>query len=197
MTMNNQSLVFCWTYSNNCQQVNAHWGVYKVILLQRLTPLIINEESKSTLTAFSIIIPQCLFCFVYGWSPTCSQLCNCLLSQTRHKIKERGKSRSWRTEKNRKFRNNIFRDSSYYTIFRVRTKYFFSKFKIDKYEFITKIGKIEKVKKKKNSLIFTSIFLNVILPNHMVGGVTHWWIYFLCVNQIFDLRSKLLAVDEL
>lgn len=68
----------------------------------------------------------------------------CLLSQTRHKIKERGKSRSWRTEKNRKFRNNIFRDSSYYTIFRVRTKYFFSKFKIDKYEFITKIGKIEK-----------------------------------------------------
>lgn len=74
----------------------------------------------------------------------------CLLSQTRHKIKERGKSRSWRTErkKNRKFRNNIFCDSSYYTIFRVRTKYFFSKFKIDKYEFITKIGKIEKVKKK-------------------------------------------------
>lgn len=95
----NQSLVFCWTYSNNCQQVNAHWGVYKVIRLQRLTPFIINEESKSTLTAFSIIIPQCLFCFVYGWSPTCSQLCNCLLSQTRHKIKERGKSRSWRTDK--------------------------------------------------------------------------------------------------
>lgn len=123
----------------------------------------------------------------------------CLLSQTRHKINERGKSRSWRTEKNRKFRNNIFCDSSYYTIFRVRTKYFFSKFKIDKYEFITKIGKIEKVKKKKIlwSSFLNSIFFNVILPNHMVGGVTHWWIYFLCVNQIFYLRSKFLAVDEL
>lgn len=114
MTMSNQSLLFCWTYSNNCQQVNAHWGVYKVIHLQRLTPLIINEESKSTLTAFSIIIPQCLFCFVYGWSPTCSQLYNLFTLSDRHKIKERGKSRSWRTEKNRKFRNNIFRDSSYY-----------------------------------------------------------------------------------
>lgn len=160
-----------------------------MILLQRLTPLIINEESKSTLTAFSIIIPQCLFCFVYGWSPTCSQLCNLFtLSQTRHKIKERGKSRSWRTEKNRKFRNNIFCDSSYDTIFRVRTKYFFSNLKIDKYEFITKIGKIEKVKKKIKILWFSfQYFLNNIFPNHGGRGNSLVNLFSMCLQIWFSI----------
>lgn len=99
MTMSNQSLVFCWTYSNNCQQVNAHWGVYKVILLQRLTPLIINEESKSTLRRFRLLSLSVfsVSCMV-DLRPVRSCII-CLLSQTRHKIKERGKSRSWRTEK--------------------------------------------------------------------------------------------------
>lgn len=159
MTMSNQSLVFCWTYSNNCQQVNAHWGVYMVIRLQRLTPFIINEESKSTLTAFSIIIPQCLFCFVYGWSPTCSQLCNCLLSQTRHKIKERGKSRPWRTDKIENSGILYFVIQATIRYFALEQNTFFSKFKIDKYEFITKIGKIEKVKKKKFKILWFSLHI--------------------------------------
>lgn len=57
-------------------------------------------------------------------------------------------------------------------IFCVRIKYFFFKFKIDKYEFIIKIGKIEKVKKKKFFDFYFNIF-NVIFLNYMVGGV-YW-----------------------